>query len=113
MAAKKKTTPVSKKGTPAKLQVDLEEIKKAFSTLRTLNHSLRQDMLNLIHTSKEIKVTDIYRKLRIEQSQTSAYLGLLRKSGAVKTRREGQVIYYSVNYEHLSAIEEGAKMINS
>jgi DNA-binding transcriptional ArsR family regulator len=112
MAKAKKTTPASKKSTSAKLNIDLEEIKKAYRALRAVDHELRQDMLNLIHTNKEIKVTDIYQKLRIEQSKTSAFLALLRKSGVVRTRREGQIIYYSINYEHLSAIEKGAKIIN-
>lgn len=101
----------SKKNT-VKFAVDLEEIKNASVVLRSLNHKLRQTMLKLIHDNGEMMVTDIYRKLKIEQSKASAFLGLLRKSGAVKTRREGQIIYYSVNYERLSAIEKGAAMIN-
>lgn len=101
----------SKKATTKSL-VDLEEIKKAGTVLRSLNHKLRQDILNLVYTSKEIKVTDIYQKLRIEQSQASAFLALLRRAGVVKTRRDGQVIYYSVNESRLGEISKAASIIN-
>ena len=100
------------KKTAAKSLVNLEEIKKAGTVLRSLNHKLRQDMLNLIYTSKEIRVTDIYRKLRIEQSMASAFLAILRRAGLVKTRRDGQVIYYSVNENRLAEIGKAAKIIN-
>ena len=102
----------SKKPEKGKQLVDLEEIKKAAVALRSVNHKTRQNILNLLHDNKEMKVTDIYKKLKLEQSLASAFLGLLRGSGMVKTRRDGQMIYYSVNYEHLSEIGEAVKIIN-
>lgn len=103
----------SKKTANIKQLVDLEEIKKAAMALRGVNHKTRQAILNLLHDNKEMKVSDIYKKLKLEQSLTSAFLGRLRSSGVVKTRRDGQVIYYSVNYEHLSEIGKAVKIINS
>ena len=94
------------------LQLDLEELKKAALVLRAINHRVRQQILNLIHKNKEITVSEIYSKLKLEQSLTSSYLAVLRRAGIVKTRREGQSIHYSVNYEHISEIERGAKIIN-
>jgi DNA-binding transcriptional ArsR family regulator len=102
----------TKKKSSAKPLVNLEETAKASLVLRSLNHKLRQAMLRLLHANKEMKVTDIYRKLKIDQSKASAFLGLLRNAGVVKTRREGQVIYYSVNYERIAIVEKGSKIIN-
>jgi len=92
--------------------VNLDEIKKASVVLRSLNHDTRQKMLGLIHMNKEIMVTEIYKHLDMEQSQASSFLSLMRKAGVVRTRREGQVIYYSVDYERLSTIEKGVRIIN-
>lgn len=94
------------------LSLELEELKKAALTLRALNHKVRQQILNLIHERGEITVSEIYAKLKLEQSLTSSYLAVLRRANIVKTRREGQSIHYSVNYDHISMVEKGAKMIN-
>lgn len=61
-------------------------------------------MLRLIDESNKITVTDIYIKLRLEQSVASQHLAILRKAGFVKTSREGKYIYYSVNPERLNEV---------
>jgi DNA-binding transcriptional ArsR family regulator len=107
--AKTKQKPASgQKG----LSLQLEEFKKAALALRALNHKVRQQIMDLIHKRGEITVSEIYEKLKLEQSLTSAYLALLRKANIVKTRREGQSIHYSVNYDHISRIHKGSKIIN-
>jgi DNA-binding transcriptional ArsR family regulator len=73
---------------------------KAKLMVRAASHPLRQEMLQLIQKEKNhICVTDIYRKLRLEQSVASQQLGILRRAKLVNTQREGKVIYYSVNDE--------------
>lgn len=94
------------------LELEFEELKRAALTLRAINHKVRQTILNLIHKSQEITVSEIYYKLKLEQSLTSAHLAVLRRAGIVKTRREGQSIHYSINYDHISQIEKGSKLIN-
>jgi DNA-binding transcriptional ArsR family regulator len=103
--------PKSKSYPEKKFPLEAEELKKAFIVLRAVNHKVRQQILDVIHRKKEITVSEIYSKLKLEQSLTSAHLAVLRKAGAVKTRREGQSIYYSVNYDQVSEIEKGAKLI--
>ena len=93
-------------------QPGYEELRKAAIVLRAINHKVRQQMLNLIHKNGEMTVSEIYAKLKMEQSRASAYLAILRKSGVVLTRREGQSIYYQVNYKRISVIEKGAIIIN-
>ncbi len=75
-----------------------EILGKARLKIRALNHPLRQQMLALIKGSKNrMNVTDIYGKLRIEQSVTSQHLAILRRQGLVTTKRDGRVIWYSVS----------------
>ena len=107
--ARTKPKPASK---AKALSLELDEFKKAALTLRALNHKVRQQILHLIHERGEITVSEIYAKLKLEQSLTSSYLAVLRRGNIVKTRREGQSIHYSVNYDHITQIEKGSKMIN-
>ncbi len=85
--------------------LDFEVIKKSSLILRALNHKVRQQILLFIDKKGETTVSDIYSKLRIEQSVTSQHLAVLRKAGFVITRREGQRIYYSVNYKRLTNVQ--------
>ena len=81
--------------------IDLLNVKKAALTLRALNHKLRQQILKLIDEQGKMTVTEIYVKLRLEQSVASQHLAILRKAGFVTTTRDGKFIYYSVNTSRL------------
>lgn len=86
------------------LKIDVLQLKKAALVLRAVNHKLRQQILKLIHGSGKMTVTEIYIKLRLEQSVASQHLAILRKTGYVTTIRDGKFIYYSVNEERLAEI---------
>jgi DNA-binding transcriptional ArsR family regulator len=83
------------------LRIDTLKIKKASIIVRAINHKLRQVILQLIGDRDKITVTEIFLHLRLEQSVASQHLAILRKSGFVKTKREGKFIYYSVNRQRL------------
>ncbi len=99
-------TIVKKKESGAPLEVDYLAVKKAALILRSLNHKLRQQIVELINENGRITVTEIYVKLRLEQSVASQHLAILRRSNIVKTTREGKFIWYSVNYERLEEIKK-------
>lgn len=88
------------------LKVDLLNVKKAALILRAVNHKLRQQILKLIDEQGRITVTEIYVKLRLEQSVASQHLAILRKAGFVKTERDGKFIYYSVNSSRLEELNQ-------
>src|SRR5258706_10755967 len=85
-------------------QVDLLNVKKAGLVIRAVNHKLRQQILKLIDEHGRITVTELYVKLRLEQSVASQHLAILRKAGFVKTVRDGKFIYYSVNAERMKEL---------
>ena len=91
------------------VNVDLYNLKKAAMVLRAINHKLRQQILKLIDESGKMTVTEIYVKLRLEQSVASQHLAILRKAGFVKTERDGKFIYYSVNTERLEELNRFVK----
>src|SRR5215211_9220948 len=86
------------------LKVDLLNVKKAALILRAVNHKLRQQILKLIDEQGRITVTEIYVKLRLEQSVASQHLAILRKAGFVNTDRDGKFIFYSVNHDRLGQV---------
>jgi DNA-binding transcriptional ArsR family regulator len=91
------------------LRVDLLQLKKAALVLRAINHKLRQQILKLIQQKERITVTEIYVKLRLEQSVASQHLAILRKAGFVTTERDGKFIYYSVNNQRLQDVNRFAQ----
>jgi DNA-binding transcriptional ArsR family regulator len=88
--------------TPA--QLDMLLFKKARRVLKSIEHPLRLKILRLIHIKREMNVTDIYKKLRLEQSVVSQHLKWLRDARVVTTKRDGKQICYSVNYERPTEI---------
>lgn len=103
MRKTKADTTVQKKGVQD-VPLDYGELRKAALVLRAVNHKLRQRMIDLLEENKQLTVTDIYIKLRLEQSVASQHLAILRKAGVVRTDRQGKYIYYSLDHERLSQI---------
>ena len=86
------------------LLLDYAELRKAVLVLRAVNHKLRQRIIDLLDENHKMTVTDIYIKLRLEQSVASQHLAILRRAGVVQTERQGKFIYYSLHEERLSQI---------
>lgn len=103
MRKQKNETIVLKKG-QQEIQLDYAELRKAVLVLRAINHKLRQRMINLLEENGSMTVTDIYVKLRLEQSVASQHLAILRRAGVVVTQRQGKYIYYSLNKDRLEQI---------
>jgi DNA-binding transcriptional ArsR family regulator len=99
-------TPTTKKKETQTYEVDYLAVKKAALIFRALNHKLRQQMLELIHENGRMTVTEIYVKLRLEQSVTSQHLAILRRAGIVDTTRDGKFIWYSVDYNRIEQIND-------
>src|SRR5690348_4118989 len=96
---------LSKNGaTKGQIKIELGQLKKAAHVIRSVNHKLRQSIIRLLEENKRMTVTDIYVKLRLEQSVASQHLAILRRSGVVKTDREGKFIYYSINKDRIAEI---------
>ena len=88
------------------ININYHNLKKASLVLRALNHKLRQQILSLIETEKKITVTEIYVRMRLEQSVASQHLAILRRAGIVSTQREGKFIYYTVNYKRIDELNQ-------
>lgn len=84
--------------------LDYSEVRKAVLVLRAINHKLRQQILDLLEENQKMTVTDLYIKLRLEQSVASQHLAILRRAGVVATDRNGKFIYYRVDNNIIGVI---------
>jgi DNA-binding transcriptional ArsR family regulator len=73
---------------------------------RALNHALRQKMIQLIHMHGRMTVTELFTKMKLEQSVASNHLALLRSQKLLLTERQQKFVFYSVNYSRLKEVEE-------
>ncbi|MEE9371849.1 MAG: metalloregulator ArsR/SmtB family transcription factor [Saprospiraceae bacterium] len=103
MRNKKNDTISLKQGTK-EVKLDYADLRKAVLVLRAVNHKLRQRIIDLLEESDTMTVTDIYIKLRLEQSVASQHLAILRRAGVVITERQGKFIYYSLDQDRLAQI---------
>lgn len=105
MAKKKKERITLRKG-EEEININYENLRSAVLVLRAINHELRRSIISLLEEEERMTVTEMYIKLRIEQSVASQHLAILRKAGIVEPFREGKFIYYSLEKERLSQIAQ-------
>jgi DNA-binding transcriptional ArsR family regulator len=86
------------------VKLNYDELRKAVLVLRAVNHKLRQQIIDLLDNNGQMTVTDLYVKLRLEQSVASQHLAILRRAGVVVTEREGKFIYYGLDKNRLAQI---------
>jgi len=96
-------------GITPEIKLEYGVLRKTVLVLRSVNHKLRQQIIKLLLETDRMTVTEIYSKMRLEQSVASQHLAILRRSGVVSTKREGKYIYYFLNKERLKEI---SNMIN-
>ena len=89
--------------------MDLETVKKnvkdASKLLKVLSNERRLMIVCALHKGEE-SVGALEELSDLSQSALSQHLARLRRDGIVKTRREAQTIYYSLNNEKAEAVLE-------
>lgn len=93
--------------------VNAFNLKKAKNIYRAIDHTLRVSLLQAIAESpgNKITVTELYIQLHLEQSVASRHLAVLRSANLATTERDGKFIYYSVNFEMITFLDEHAKQL--
>ena len=88
------------------LVIDLSELFKIFGD------STRIKIINAL-LNEELCVNDISKIINVSQSAVSHQLRILKSSKLVKYRKDGNLIYYSLDDEHVKKIFElGCEHIN-
>ncbi len=84
--------------------LNIEELEKAASILKAISHPMRIAILNFLEDGKKMTVTEIHKRLNIEQSTTSHHLGILKNKGVLTSKRDGKNIFYFLKNNNLSKI---------
>lgn len=95
----------------ASSKINYLDVKKGAAILRAINHKLRQSIIKLLEEKDNLTVTEIYVKLRVEQSVASQHLAILRRAEFVNTSRDGKNIHYSLNLARLEEVNQFIKQL--
>ncbi|MEA4925678.1 MAG: metalloregulator ArsR/SmtB family transcription factor [Syntrophomonadaceae bacterium] len=76
---------------------------KIAELFKTLDDPTRLKIVNAIMLS-EICVCDIAALLNMKQPAISHHLKVLRQANLIKYRREGKIVYYSLDDEHIELL---------
>ena len=87
-----------------KSQLNPENLEKAASMLKAIAHPTRISIIGCLEEGQKLTVTEIHKKLGIEQATTSHHLGILRDKGVLSSKREGKNIYYFLKHETLKVL---------
>ena len=107
------TVILKNEGSAEQNKMDYIAVKNVAMILRAINHKLRQQIMKLLEENKRLNVTDIYVKLRLEQSVASQMLAILRRANIVSTERNGKEIYYTLNHKRITQVVEFAHKLTS
>lgn len=83
-----------------------EKIQFATRMFKLLGHPVRLRIVELLEIEGERTVNDIAELTDNPQSTVSSYLNKLKDSGLLKSRREGNLTYYSIQEPKLSVLLE-------
>ena len=72
-----------------------DTLEKMAETLKAVAHPIRLQIVNILMNG-ERSVGELVRKLGTKQSLTSQQLSILKSRGVLKSRRNGNVVYYSI-----------------
>jgi len=65
--------------------------------LRTVGDVVRLQILRQLAQSQEMSVTKLVKAVRVSQPLLSWHLGVLRRVGLVSVRKEGRLVWYSLD----------------
>jgi DNA-binding transcriptional ArsR family regulator len=86
----------------------LHQLKAEF--FKTLGHPARIRVLELL-SEREMAVGELLPELRLEASNLSQQLAVLRRAGLVTARREGSQVYYALTSPHVAELLAVARVI--
>lgn len=82
---------------------DIKIINELSEFFKVFSDTTRLRILEVL-LQKETSVGDISNKIKVSASAVSHQLSYLRSTNLVKTRKEGQIIYYSIADNHIKVI---------
>ena len=88
--------------------INMVSIERLVEVFKVLGDTTRLKIVKLL-SEQELRVGEIVEILGLAQSSVSQHLARLRSAKLVTERREGQVVYYALNWENFLAFEQSCK----
>ena len=85
-------------------EINPETLEKAANMLKAMAHPIRFSIVGLLEDGKKLTVTEIHKKLGIEQSTASHHLVILKDRGVLSSRREGKNTWYFLKHANLKNV---------
>ena len=85
-------------------ELSTENLERAATMLKAIAHPLRLSIVGTLEDGKKLTVSEIHKKLGIEQSTASHHLGILKDRGVLASKREGKNTWYYLKHENLKTI---------
>jgi len=82
-------------------QAELAKVRDLRLFFKTVGDTIRLQILRQLARNQEMSVTELAQALRVSQPLLSWHLGVLRRIALVHVRREGRLVWYSLNEDTL------------
>ena len=86
------------------IELNPETLEKAANMLKAIAHPVRILIVQYLEDGKKRTVTEIYKKLGIEQATASHHLVILRDRGVLSSKREGKNTWYFLKHPNLKNV---------
>jgi DNA-binding transcriptional ArsR family regulator len=85
-------------------ELDAETLGRAANMLKAIAHPVRISIVGYLEDGEKRTVTEIHKKLGIEQSTASHHLVILKDRGVLSSKREGKNTWYFLKHPNLRNI---------
>lgn len=86
------------------IKLDINKLETNAERLKAIAHPIRIGIVEFLQNNDEKNVTDIYKKLNINQACASHHLSILKNKNIIISRRDGKNVYYSINKKIMEEI---------
>jgi DNA-binding transcriptional ArsR family regulator len=80
---------------------ELQEARELRVYLRTVGDVIRLEILRQLAQNEEMSVRELVSVLRVSQPLVSWHLGVMKRIALVNTRKEGRLVYFTLNRDVL------------
>ncbi len=85
-------------------KLEPEVLERAANMLKAVAHPIRIAIVQYLEDGEKRTVTEIHKKLGIEQSTASHHLVILKDRGVLSSKREGKNTWYYLKHPNLRDI---------
>jgi len=85
-------------------EISPETLEKAAGMLKAMAHPIRFSIVGLLEDGKKLTVTEIHKKLGVEQSTASHHLVILKDRGVLSSKREGKNTWYFLKHANMKNV---------